>query len=68
MGVCQNHGALLGPLNNKCRFVLDPKRGHNFDSHPYGVYKDYVLILSKMIFCPLQDGCMCRHPGFIMRA
>ena len=36
MGGCQNYGPFLGTLNNRCRnYKRDPKRDHNFDSHPY---------------------------------
>ena len=36
MGGCQNHGPFLGTLNVRCRSMIGiPKRGHNFDNHPY---------------------------------
>ena len=38
MGGCQNYGPLLGPLNTRCLFMVGtPKKGHNFDNHPYGI-------------------------------
>ena len=42
MGNCQNYGPFLGPYYNtgpKTGPNLgDPKRDHNFDNLPYGVY------------------------------
>ena len=32
----------------------DPKGDHNFDNHPYGVYKEDI---AKIIFYLLRDGC-----------
>ena len=39
VGGCQNSGALLGPLNTRCRikYIKDPKRDHSFNNHPCAV-------------------------------
>ena len=36
MGGCQNYGPFWGTLSIRCRTILGPKRGHNFDNHPHG--------------------------------
>ena len=39
VGGCQKYGPFLGALNIRCRFFdRDPKRDHNFDSHPCGLH------------------------------
>ena len=44
MGGCQNYGPFLGTLNIRCHILdKDPKRGHNFDNHPYKPQKVTLL-------------------------
>ena len=40
MGACQNYGPFLGPYYNTGPNLGDPKRDHNFDNSPNGLYKE----------------------------
>ena len=51
MGTCQNDGPLCGPLN----YIKDPKRDHNFDSHPCGPAWPLYTSTSRI-------GCSPRTP------
>ena len=53
----QNHGALLGPLNNRCRIILRIKnRDHNFDNHPCISISIAMSIYIYVCMYPMVEG------------
>ena len=49
MGGCQNYDLVLGTLNISCRIIMGiQKREHNFDNHPYRLYRDIIGMFREL--------------------